>query len=85
MRLKKVEIVWLDAVIEEGHIHHSAIDAMVPIERHTIGYVVAEDDECVKITYGTLENFYKGERAYDMVLVIPRGMIKKITTIEEAP
>ena len=81
--MDKVEVVWQDAVIEEGHIPRSMVEAMTPIERHTVGYVVAESDAWIKITYGILENFYKGDRAYDMVLVLPRCMIKKITILKE--
>jgi len=81
--LPRVEVIWIDAMIEEGHIPPHAVDAMKPIERHTVGYIVSSDDDCVKITFGTLENFYKGERAYDMVLVIPCCMIKKTTILRD--
>ncbi len=81
--MELVEVVWVDAMIEEGHIPPSVVSGMVPIERHTIGYLINSEDDCVRITFGTLENFYKGERAYDMVLVLPRCMIKSLNVIEK--
>ena len=83
--MKRVEVIWLDAMIEEGHIPDSSVEAMLPIERHTLGYVITSGGDCIKMTYGTLENFYKGQQAYDMVLLIPGCMIKKIIELKEAP
>ena len=83
--MKLVEVIWMDAMIEEGHIPPQAVEAMLPIERYTIEYVVDDNDDWVKLTYGTLENFYKGEQAYDMVLVIPRCMIKEVKQLRVNP
>lgn len=81
--MKLVAITWVDAMIEEGHIPPSAVDNMVPIERHTVGYLISDDADCVRITFGILENFYKGGRAYDMVSVLPRCMIKELRVVTE--
>lgn len=81
--MKLVEVIWVDAMIEEGHLPSHAVSSMVPIERHSVGYLISSDDDCIKITYGTLENFYKGEKAYDMALVLPRCMIKSLSVVKK--
>ena len=83
--MKLVEVIWVDAVIEEAHLLAEAIHQLTPLERHSVGYVVEEDDECIRITFGTIENFYKGQVAYEMGVVIPHCMIKEVKQLRVNP
>lgn len=76
--MRKVEVIWVDACIEEAHIPLSGAETLTPILRRNMGYVVHEDTEAMIILFGILENVWKGNSAGDVPLCIPKGMIKKI-------
>ena len=77
-RFRMVEITWLDACCEEGHVPPKAASEVKPLLRRNIGYVLEETEQYIIATVGFLENFYKGEVAYDMVFAFPRGMITEV-------
>lgn len=76
--VKIVEIIWMDACAEEAHINLDTANALTPMERKNVGYLLRENDKEVVIAYGLMENFFKGNKAYDLAFAIPRGCIKKI-------
>lgn len=76
-KYKKVEVEWLDA--QSGFGLAQPIEELIDTElttTYSIGYLLHEDDE--KIILGFMlfgENMVKHDQT------IPKGMIKKITTI----
>ena len=81
--MKKAEVIWLDACLEEAHVPQEAIGDIQPLRRKNLGYLISEDSDAIRLAFGVIENFYENKTAYDLVLVIPRGMIETIK--EEAP
>lgn len=80
--MQLVEVIWVDAMIEESHLPLEAITNMVPIERRNQGYLVESTDTCIKVTFGILKNIYKNEVGYDKALIIPRCMIKAVNKLK---
>lgn len=81
--MRKVEVIWLDATIEEAHIPLEVAMEIKPLERRNIGYCISQDDDVVRLTFGMIENFHKEQMACDMVLVIPKVFIKEIRELTE--
>ena len=83
--MKIVLVTWLDACGETEHVPPELADKLSPIKRQNIGFLIERNDRWAKICFGTLENLYKDETAYDMLMVIPDGMIESIEelTIKE--
>ncbi len=80
--MKIVCVEWIDACIDESHIPPKIAELLKPIKRHNVGFLVSESSGELTICYGILENLNKGEDAYDMTQVIPKGMIEKITEVK---
>jgi len=76
--MKLVEIIWCDACLEEAHIPATSLPNLRALIRKNVGYCIEDNDEQVQISFGIIENLYKGDRAYDMVLTLPKPMIKEI-------
>jgi len=70
-RLRPVEVVWLDAALED---EYGVVDAwaMGPIELRTVGYLSAENDEAIVVamTICTTDNKVVTEQ-----MVIPWDMV----------
>ncbi len=75
--MRLVEVVWIDAVNEDGHLPLEAIQGMASLERRNVGYLVRLGDNVV-ITWGIIHNYYKNLDAYDGAMVIPKQMVKEI-------
>lgn len=82
--MELIEVIWIDAAIEEGHIPSEIARNIKAIERRNVGYCISNNADGIRITFGILENFYKGLVAYDMVMIIPRSMVKKVIKLEQA-
>lgn len=76
--MKLVEVIWMDACIEEAHINKETANALVALERRQVGYLYKETDNEIILAYGVIENFFKGDSALDLAMAIPRGCIKEI-------
>lgn len=78
--MKIVEIVWTDAVSDDGHIPEDAVLDLKIVTRRNIGYLIKEDSNQVTIAFGKL-NFevYK----YDHPLSIPMKSIESINFINK--
>jgi len=76
--MKIVEVIWMDACIEEAHISKETANALVALERRQVGYLYRETEEQITLVYGTIENLFKGDSALDLAMAIPRGCIKQI-------
>ena len=76
-----VEITWVDACEDDGHIELEGIKQILPLERRNVGYVIDQTDEFVIIAWGIIHNFYKGLDAGSGVFAIPKLMIKKWTRL----
>ncbi len=81
--MKVVAVSWVDAMRDESHsVPLECINAMVPIKRSSVGYLMVEDETKVIIVSGTLDNLHRGETAYDSPMVIPRGMVMDMRELE---
>lgn len=81
--MKIVEVIWMDACMEEAHINKETADALVALERRQVGYLYKETENEIVLVYGTIENFFKGNSALDLTFAIPRGCIKQIKELKE--
>jgi len=80
--MRKVEVTWVDACLEEAHIPLSGAETLTPLVRKNMGYVVRDDAEAITIQFGVIENIWKGNSASDIPFCIPRGAIKKIKELK---
>ena len=76
--MKLVEVIWMDACIEEAHINKETANALVALERRQVGYLYKETKDEISLAYGMIENLFKKDSALDLAMAIPRGCIKKI-------
>jgi len=83
--MRRIEVIWVDACIEEAHIPLSGAETLTPLVRRNVGYVVREDAEAIIIQFGIIENIWKGNSASDIPLCIPKGMVKEIKELKECP
>ncbi|GAH04423.1 unnamed protein product [marine sediment metagenome] len=81
--MKLVEVIWMDACIEEAHISKEIANALVALERRQVGYLYRETKGEVVLAYGTIENLFKKDSALDLVMAIPKGCIKEIRQLKE--
>lgn len=81
-----VEVVWVDAT------HLNKSPDLEIIEKHglmyfsNVGYLILENDELIAICSAILEEGrmkYESEDNFRDVLLIPKGMIKKITKLKK--
>jgi len=76
--MKKVEVFWVDAVMEDGYLNFGGASALLPIERSNVGYLVRDDERKVVICSGLV-----GEDKLDDTFVIPKGVVTSIKTLKE--
>ena len=80
--MKIVEVIWEDACMEEAHISKEVANAIIALERRQVGYLYRESEEEVVLVYGTIQNYFKGNSAFDCTLAIPRGCIREIRELK---
>ena len=73
MDYELVEITWIDACLDEGHLPPTS--DVKPLERVNVGYLLEEDKTHLAITWGFIKNINKGETACDMKMSLPTPMI----------
>ena len=74
-----VEVEWFDAQIWTGTAEEfGEIISWKPLKSHTCGYLVHEDKKKIIISF---LNF--GDETTKYFQMIPKGMVKKITKLEE--
>jgi len=76
--LHRVEVVWLDAMYDEGHPELSYVETLVPLVCRNVGYLVKKTLTDVTIVFGTIENPVHRTIATDVPVVFPIGMVKEI-------
>ena len=76
-----VEITWVDACEDDGHIEIEGVKQIRPLERRNVGYIIDQNDEFVIIGWGVIHNFFKGLDACSNVFAIPKAMITKWTRL----
>ena len=72
----------MDACIEEAHISKEIADDLVALERRQVGYFYKETKQEIILIYGTIENYFKGNAAFDLVMAIPKGCIKSMRELK---
>lgn len=77
--MKVVEVEWIDACYNSGYLNKKNYKSEhYPIIGKTVGHLFNEDKVAVILV---AETFADGESRH--IHTIPRGMIKKITTLRE--
>jgi len=79
MKLKKVEVIWVDSTSIKGWWNADGIKSMEIMHINTLGYLFSKDKE--KITLVMSHDWDRGEVAYGEPFLIPRGCIKEIRLI----
>ena len=78
-KLKKVEILWVDASYLESWCESEATNTLSLISVSTVGYLVKKDDELIVVCGSWI---YDGSSTvYKDVQIIPRFDVKKITEL----
>ena len=80
---KVVEITWLDACRENAILDKDVFDGMSPLTRCNVGYLIKENEAEVTISFGLIENIYKGNTGIDEAFTIPRGCITDIKELSQ--
>ena len=70
--MKVVEVVWGDAWVDTGDISIKKATNLKPIKRSTVGYLVAENKECVVVCS---DRYDKQKKTINTYMVIPWGWI----------
>jgi len=81
--MRLVEIEWIDAISDDAELLPEAALHLEPIHRFQVGYVLADEDERVVISYGHWET--KDSKRVDRIMSLPRCMIEKITDLVGVP
>lgn len=71
-----VEVKWLDAYISTCDLDLKKAKKAKPIERHTIGYLVSESDDCIVLC----TDYFPGKKRVkevSAVMVIPADWIQE--------
>ena len=81
-KYKIVYVKWIDHLtLEVGNIKLESISKVKLVEEETVGFLVEDAEDCVKLAY-TIENFLDGVEFTD-VLVIAKKMIVEIKYLNE--
>lgn len=78
-RLAPVEVFWQDAGLEKGQLSIEEAQGVEPMPRKNRGYLIVETKEKIVICSGIIEDKNCGEVVCDQVLVIPQGMVTKLS------
>jgi len=78
VKMKIVEIDWLDAGCERSSMPIEQVKKLVPMPRSNVGYLVYQDKTKVVISFGRIEDSNIDHVAFEDNLVIPKSMIVKI-------
>lgn len=88
--LKKVEVIWIDAALEQGELTPKEIEELHPIPRRHVGYLVRGTESEVVIAGGITERTkiaVDGDTdtkdTFDSSLALPRGIIKEIRVLHD--
>lgn len=73
--MKIVEVRWFDAWIDTGDVCIKKAKKSKPIERYTVGYLIADDEDGIVLS---TDYFPKGKKVKDVsaLMVIPWGMVE---------
>jgi hypothetical protein len=72
--VKIVEVEWVDAWIDSSDFTMKEAKKLKPIPRKTVGYLIAENDDCIVLS---TDYFPKEKNEVSACMVIPTGWIKK--------
>ena len=81
--MKLCEIEWIDAISDDAELLPEAALQLEPIHRHQVGYVLADEESRLVISYGHWET--KDSKRVDRIMSIRRCMILKITDLVGVP
>lgn len=79
MKLKTVEITWLDATMESDQLDYECAKNLKPMLRHSVGYLLANNSSGTRICMGTID-FH--DTVYENTLVVPRKDIVEIRILK---
>ena len=54
--MKVVEVVWVDAIMEDGYMDSEGVENLSLMTRHNVGYLVHRDRDVIKLCFGTLSD-----------------------------
>ena len=76
--MKKVEVFWLDALMEVDPMNGVGVQDLSPVVRSNVGYLQELNDEEIKLSFGLMYS----EDTYKIVtFTIPIGMVVYIREI----
>jgi len=76
MTLPLVEVKWLDAFISTSDMSIKDAKKLKPIERFTVGYLIAETEECLILSTDYFPKKKKRVKEVSATMVIPTGWIQ---------
>jgi hypothetical protein len=90
MDFKIIELIWIDAALENGELTPKEIEELHPIPRRNVGYLVRGNENEVIISGGLTERTkiaadgdIEAKDTFDSNLAVPRGMIKEIKILHD--
>jgi hypothetical protein len=75
--MNKVEVIWLDAMSDDGLIPIEQARKMLPAERSNVGYLLFQDNDRVVIAFGMMGT------DVDERMVFPACMVKAINPLRD--
>ena len=80
--MKLVEVIWLDAGFETTQMDLEQAKQLTPMVRKNAGYLIENTDSKIILVFGTVEDKEHQKTVYDGTLVIPRGWVEEIKSLE---
>ena len=75
---KKVEVRWNDAASTSDNLALRDAQKVTPVTREQVGYLIAETDNEIKLSFGFFDDDNWDIRESDYTLIILKGMIVSI-------
>lgn len=77
-----VEILWIDAVCEQARIPMERVLELKPVSRHTVGYLLQENEDSIIVAFDVLEDGYRGLTGYEVTFCCPKVMVQEIRRLK---
>lgn len=77
--MKIVDVRWLDHILMEGKdFSADRVNKLKMTEMHTVGFLISEDEDCIRIASTTEKHGTDDELGFDYVFLISKKMIIKM-------
>ena len=81
--MKTVEVCWIDAWNDSEELTVNDAQALRPIKRRQVGYLLKQSDVAIVLAAGVYEKVPDGIDSFCDVVVIPMGIVTSVRVLDE--